>query len=97
MVRAPVDAVVDGIGRASSFVMQSALDRSAKDRLCGPVAVKREALGFVTPVKVRAGPDRRFRRRSGTPSDLINPIPHNRRVRAASAARAATSPTGARR
>jgi hypothetical protein len=41
MVRTPVDAVDDGVGRAFQLVVQAALDQSAKDRLCGLVAMKR--------------------------------------------------------
>ena len=43
MVRAPVDAVDDGVGRALQLVVQAALDQASQDRLCGLVAVKREA------------------------------------------------------
>ena len=43
MVRAPVDAFDDGVGRAFQFVVQAALDQPAQDRLVGLVAVKREA------------------------------------------------------
>ena len=43
MVRAPVDAVDDGVGRAIQLVVQAALDQASQDGLCGLVAVKREA------------------------------------------------------
>ena len=43
MVRAPVDAVDDGVGRALQLVVQAALDQASQDRLCGLVAVEREA------------------------------------------------------
>jgi hypothetical protein len=43
MVGAPVDAFDDGVGRPLQLVVQAALDQSSQDRLCGLVAVKREA------------------------------------------------------
>jgi hypothetical protein len=53
MVRAPVDAVDDGVGCAFQFVVQAALDQSSEDRLCGLVAVKGEAsdVGLVTQTR----------------------------------------------
>ena len=42
-MRAPVDAVDDGVGRALQFVMQPALDQSAQHRLVGLVAMECEA------------------------------------------------------
>ena len=43
MVRAPVDAFDDGVGRALQLVMQTALDQSAQHWFVGLVAMKREA------------------------------------------------------
>ena len=43
MVRASVDAVDDGIGRALQLVVQAMLDQASQDGLYGLVAVKREA------------------------------------------------------
>ena len=56
MVRAPVDAVDDGVGRAIQLVVQAALDQASQDRLCGLVAVERETgdVGLVTPGSHRA-------------------------------------------
>ena len=42
MMRTPVDAFDDGVGRAPQFVMQSSVDQPSQDRLGGLVAVKRE-------------------------------------------------------
>jgi hypothetical protein len=43
MVRTPVGPVDGGVGGAFQLVLEAALDQSAEDRLCGLVAVKREA------------------------------------------------------
>ena len=56
MVRAPVDAFDDRVGRAFQFVVQAALYQPAQDWLGGLVAVKREAGDVGLAVLPRSSP-----------------------------------------
>ena len=60
MVRAPVDAVDDGVGRAFQLVVQAALDQPSQDGLGGLVAVKREAGDVGLAVRRRSSPGASF-------------------------------------
>ena len=56
MMRAPIDALDDRVGRALQFIVQAALDEPAEHRLGGRVAVEREAGDVGLPVRRRSSP-----------------------------------------